>query len=385
MAATTICTAAATATPPPIPARARDYSYTYTTGPDGRVIGFTAVTDNVGGDEGSDTLTSIEALAFNGQTLDLAQPVQLFDAGNVLVGTFDTIQAAIDAASDDYTIRVAAGTYDEDLVIDVGVTILGAQEDVAVGGRDAAGGTGETDIIGHAQVTATDNVTLNGLRFLNDSTTTGGGPAISTFHDRRRRHRPPRHRLDLLVDRRRRRQRLDDRAIFDAGHRRRPDHDHRQPHLGRVAAAMFGTASWGRGIWFDGGGVDLVATGNTIEWTRSGLNLDMSGDSTANVSNNDLRNLGTGIAVGVDADGLTVVGNDIMNVGNRVQLPQPDHRRHLRRRNGDRHSDSGRQRQRSRPHPRRLGQRHSDRHRRRRLYRRQQPSRPTATPATMTC
>jgi hypothetical protein len=90
---------------------------------------------------------------------------------------------------------------------------------------------------------------------------------------------------------------------------------------------QFGTASWGRGIWFDGGGVDLVVTGNTIEWTRSGLNLDMSGDSTANVSNNVLRGLGTGIAIGVDAVGLTVVGNDDRAGRRRVQLPQPDHRR----------------------------------------------------------
>jgi len=288
-----------------------DYSYTYTTGPDGRVISFTSVTDNVGGEEGSDTLTSIEKLQFAGQTLDTAQAVQLFNAGNVLVGTFDTIQAAINAASDDYTIRVAAGTYDEDLVINKGVRILGAQEDAAVGGRNAATGVGETTIIGHAQVTAADNVTLNGLRFLNDSTTTGGGPALyfttgggATGH--------------LVTDT------IfwsavagavnDDRAIFAQviadGLITITDN-----LISGAAQAMFGTASWGRGIWFDGGGVDLVATGNRIEWSRTGFNLDMSGDSTANVSNNDLRNLGSGVTVGVDADGVTIVDNDIMNVG----------------------------------------------------------------------
>ena len=47
---------------------------------------------------------------------------------------------------------------------------------------------------------------------------------------------------------------------------------------------LFGTASWGRGIWFDGGGVALTVTGNTIEWTRTGLNLEMSGSSTADLS-----------------------------------------------------------------------------------------------------
>ena len=148
-----------------------------------------------------DTLTSVETLQFADRTLDAGQRgPAVRQRRRQLVGTFDTIQAAIDASSDDYTIRVAAGTYDEDLVINKGVAILGAQADVAVAGRDAAGGAGETTIIGRAFVTATDNVTLNGLRFLNDATTSGGGKAIH-FTDRRRRHRPPRHRLDLLVDR----------------------------------------------------------------------------------------------------------------------------------------------------------------------------------------
>ena len=72
-----------------------------------------------------------------------------------------------------------AGTYDEDLIINIGVTILGAQAGDAGRGRDAATGAGETTIIGHAKVTATGAVTLDGLRFLNDATTTGGGPAQS--------------------------------------------------------------------------------------------------------------------------------------------------------------------------------------------------------------
>ncbi|HEX9963479.1 MAG TPA: pre-peptidase C-terminal domain-containing protein, partial [Allosphingosinicella sp.] len=290
-----------------------DYSYTYTTGPDGRVTGFTSVTDNNAGngDEGGDTLTSIETLAFAGQTLNAAQAVQLFNGGGTLVGTFDTIQAAINAASDDYTVRVAAGTYDEDLVINKGVTILGAQADAAVGGRNAATGAGETTIIGRALVTASDNVTLNGLRFLNDASTSGSGKAIHfttgggvTGH--------------LVTDS------IfwstvaggaaDDRAIstqvISDGLITIVDN-----LISGTSAGQFGTASWGRGLWFDGGGVDLVFTGSTVQSARTGLNLDLSGDSTANVSNNNLLNLGTFIAVGIDADGLSVSGNDVTNVG----------------------------------------------------------------------
>jgi len=289
-----------------------DYTVATTTDSAGRVTAFTGVTDNVpgGGDEGSDSLSSVEKLEFAGTILNLADPVQLFDSGGQLIGTFGTIQAAIDAASDDQTIRVAAGTYDEDLVIDVGVAILGARVGTAVAGRDSAAGAGETNIVGRAQVTATDNVTLDGLRFLNDTTTTAptvqfltGGGATG--------HRVANSIFWSTIAGGA--NGVDDRAISTVviadGLITITDN-----LISGASQGQFGTASWGRGIWFDGGGVDLVVTGNIFEWTRSGLNLDMSGDSTANVSNNVFRGLGTGMALGVDAVGLTVVGNTIERV-----------------------------------------------------------------------
>ncbi|MDB5693152.1 MAG: hypothetical protein JWO81_2215, partial [Alphaproteobacteria bacterium] len=294
------------------------YSIDVTTDAHGRVAGFTGVTDTDAGngDEGIDTLTGIEKLQFAGTTLDLGQPVQLFDATNHLVGTFGTIQAAIDASSDDYTVRVAAGTYHENLVISHGVTILGAEAGVAVSGRDAANGVGETTIVGHAHVTATDNVTLNGLRFLNDGTTTGGGPSNPAVQFQTGGGATGHLVTDSIFwstvaggagaadDRAIAAQVIADGSISITDNL-----------ISGTSHGLFGTASWGRGIWFDGGGVALTVTGNTIEWTRSGLNLDMSGTSTANVSNNDFHNLGTGIAVGIDSDGLTVSGNNVTNVG----------------------------------------------------------------------
>jgi Ca2+-binding RTX toxin-like protein/preprotein translocase subunit YajC len=263
-----------------------DYTITYVLDGGGNVIGYSSVVDNNAGDgdDGSDTLISIEKLVFADGPYVPNTKVHLYDASDNLVANYQTIQAAINAASDNYTIRVDAGTFTEDLVIDKGVRILGAQAGAAVGGRDAANGVGETTIVGHASVTAADNVTLDGIRFLNDGTTTA--PNRVDPH-RRRRHRPPRHRFDLLVDHGRRRQ------------RRRRSRDLVSPVaaglititdnlISGTSHGQFGTASWGRGIWFDGGGVALVVSGNTIEWTRTGFNLDMSGTSTANISNNEL-------------------------------------------------------------------------------------------------
>ncbi len=292
------------------------YVLTGTTGEDGRVTGFTGIvdSDSANGDEGSDTLGDIEKLEFGDSMIDLADPVQLFDANGNLVGTFDTLQAAIDAASDDYTIRAAAGTYDEDLTIDVGVTILGAGAGEGVAGRDASGGTGETTIVGHAHVTSADNVTLDGLRFLNDGTTSGGGadnPTLqfltgggadghlvtnSIFWSTVAGGGAGDRAISTVV--------IADGLITIADNL-----------ISGASQGQFGTASWDRGIWFDGGGVDLAVTGNRIEWSRTGLNLDLSGSSAANVSGNSFKGLGTGISLGVDSDGLTVAGNGHQRVG----------------------------------------------------------------------
>jgi hypothetical protein len=98
-----------------------DFSYTVAKDANGFVTSFTSVTDNNAGDgdEGADALVSIEKIVAlgDGEFLDAAQPVQLFDASDNLIGTFDTIQSAVDAAGDGDTILVSAGTYREQVVV----------------------------------------------------------------------------------------------------------------------------------------------------------------------------------------------------------------------------------------------------------------------------
>ncbi|WP_425410228.1 hypothetical protein [Hyphococcus sp.] len=102
----------------------------------GFITSFNGVTDNNAGDgdEGVDVLTNIEALSFSGgaTVLTLAQKIQLFNGSNDLVGTFDSIKDAVDAASAGYTIKLAAGVHDSDdeqIVIDKDLTIIGAGKD----------------------------------------------------------------------------------------------------------------------------------------------------------------------------------------------------------------------------------------------------------------
>ncbi|HEV2815913.1 MAG TPA: Calx-beta domain-containing protein, partial [Allosphingosinicella sp.] len=144
------------------------YSIVTVTDANGVVTGFTSVTDTDAGngDEGTDTLTSIERLQFADVTLDLAHRVQLFDGSGNLVGTFNDIQAAIDAAADGYRIEAQAGTYTENLNVDVDVTIEGAN----AGTAGTSGSRGAETVI-NGQITVSDTgVTIDGVRII------GSGP-----------------------------------------------------------------------------------------------------------------------------------------------------------------------------------------------------------------
>ena len=90
-----------------------DYAIASEKDANGRVISFDSITDTnvTDGDEGTDTLDSVESLAFQGSEvrLSLADPIQVFDADGNLVGTFGDLKSAVEAASSGYTLNLAAG------------------------------------------------------------------------------------------------------------------------------------------------------------------------------------------------------------------------------------------------------------------------------------
>ena len=148
----------------------------------------------VGDNEGHDTLTGIEILQFSGTTLNLNQAVQLFNNAGKLIGTFDHIQDAVNAADNSgETIRVKNGTYTEQVSVGAGkdgLSIIGeSKAGVTIKAPAVLGITGTSDHFGgdavRANVTVTgvtgvtiQNLTVDGS-FAGDTTPGSNGDEIS--------------------------------------------------------------------------------------------------------------------------------------------------------------------------------------------------------------
>lgn len=132
-----------------------DYSFSFGVG---EITVTDTVTSGAHGDEGTDTVTGVEQFQFADTT------VLFVDGTGGIDGSFTTISDAVDAAGSiggHVTILVAAGTYEENVVIDRGdlslLSLDGAGTTI-IDGQDAG------SELGAVQVTnGSDNVTIGGI------------------------------------------------------------------------------------------------------------------------------------------------------------------------------------------------------------------------------
>ena len=254
------------------------------------------------GVEGTDTLSGVEMV------------VDSLGHRFLLASNETQLQAAAASAVAGDVIEMAAGTYTGDVTFSHGVTVDGAQAGVATAGRDAAGGAGESTIVGHVTVTGGDDVTLDGLRFLNDGSY-GSGPsnptlAFMTAGD------GAGHLVEnsiFYASVTGGANGVDDRAIFVSGSATGTVTVENDLITGSSTGA-YATASWGRGVWTDGGGDHLDVHGTTFETVRSALNIDNAGGSTADIHDNTFHVVGTAVSVGIDDAGVTIAGNTLDTV-----------------------------------------------------------------------
>jgi hypothetical protein len=264
-----------------------DHQIAFTRGAGATVASFDTVVDTAGAG-GTDTLTNVERLVFDDATINVADPVFLLDDGGLIVGSFAAIQAAIDAASDGFTVLVSAGTYVEDLSVPVGVTIEGANAGLA--GNDAGRGA-ETVIIGEMVVSATMGFTLDGVEVRNDVTTTGGFRGVSITGAGEHAILNSVFFSEVAGGP----NAVGDWAIFTNA-----------LGTGEIVidgnlftgdeSGKYDTASWNRAIWLNGGGIDRTVSNNVIEYARTAVNLEQAGQGTVSIDGNAVSTSGTGVS-----------------------------------------------------------------------------------------
>ncbi|WP_436212241.1 beta strand repeat-containing protein, partial [Bradyrhizobium sp. LjRoot220] len=245
-------------------------------------------------------------------------------------GTYATIQAAIDVAADGDVIIVSAGTYNEDLIINVGVTIQGANA-----GLDGSGVRGaETIITGQSSITTSSQVTIDGVEFLDDkplTSLTSGDNFVA---------------LKILTQAATVTGHVIENSIFmrDPSSTTAPGFDantfkgsglqptHRAIEIASVGAGTaitiennlitggnpypYAGDDWRSGVYSNGGAGDTYIQNNTFENTRSGINADNFAP-TVHITGNSFDHSGTGIAVGVGSDvaNVTSITNNVFGVG----------------------------------------------------------------------
>ena len=124
--------------------------------------------------------TIIDGINFSGSGL-----VQTSTASDLFVPAGGSIQSAVDFASSGDTIYVAAGTFDENVIIDKPLTLLGAEAGTAGGDPTRDGGGSESDVVTSGNQVAvfqitSSNVTIDGFKIDGEASPSVAGVLLSS-------------------------------------------------------------------------------------------------------------------------------------------------------------------------------------------------------------
>jgi Ca2+-binding RTX toxin-like protein len=230
--------------------------------------------------------------------------IELFNTLNVSVGTFATIQDAVNAALDGYRIHLDAGTYAENVTVNVGVKIEGPNAGIAGNGVRAA----EAVVDGSITVTSAAAVTIDGIKILHDD-------AINTNYKGIALNAGTGHIVkNTLFD-----STITDSsnatgafAVYIGGAADGVTIQNNAMTTSSATPGKFGTAHWARGIWSDATSTATVSIlGNEFKSTRSGINLEGYSDATYAVTGNIFKVVGTGISVGAHTGPFNDIASNI--------------------------------------------------------------------------
>ena len=296
-----------------------NYAIGVSTDGQGRVTGFSQVQETGPSGlvaEGTDGLTSIERLQFSDVRLDVNQKVQLFDGTDRLVGTFDHIQDAITAGADGYRIRLASGSYDENVDISKNIEIDGVNAGTVGTGSRGAESVIRGQVTVSAAHSATNHVTVNGIEVYNTSDNAHPFVGIqvnsaadvtvtnSVFFS------PGPNASNVVLDR----------AILLTTTATGTIHvDHNLFTGSGIGIGGFNNLSWTTAIWSDGReAVGSSIDHNTFEFVRTGINADDYSNTNLAIANNIFQNSGSGISIGGAGGGVNAEVANITSIAHNI-------------------------------------------------------------------
>ena len=252
---------------------------------------------------GVDTLVNIEkveSLAADGVTV----ASRFLLVGN---GGYSSIQDAINAAAVGDTVIIASGNYVENLTINKGITVLGANFGKA---GIAADRLLESTIDGTITVSSMSKVLIDGVAVLNNTavstgaTTVRGGINSVTFTTGAD-HEIINSVFESSVQGGKT-SGNGDMAIFSqvlsSGSLSIANNLFKNAAVNSEDSTLqfgaFSTAAWSRGVWINGGDVNVEIVNNDFISTRTGINLEEYQDDVRTVDGNRFAVSGTGIALG---------------------------------------------------------------------------------------